>query len=255
MVSPRPVELKGIPVAWTPPTDGVLTASIIVAPMDNERDFANWKGKLSGKVVLVSWPAPEKDDSEPPFRRYSETDIAKMDKFEEPVFDPDARKKYIERFRFGTQLDAFLAQEGARAQVTMSRTEGRLVHGEGYSYRVGHSPKIPAVELAAEDYRKLARLAKVGDVKVEIENRVHYEDVDHNAYNILAEIPGTAAKSSYVMAGAHLDSWVAGDGAADNGAGSIMVMEAARILAKVGVKPRRTIRFALWAGEEQGLLG
>lgn len=104
----------------------------------------------------------------------------------------------------------------------MSRTEGRLVHGEGYSYRVGHSPKLPAVELAAEDYRKLARLAKVGDVKVEIESRVHYEDADHNA---------------------------------DNGAGSIMVMEAARILAKVGMKPRRTIRFALWAGEEQGAAG
>jgi Zn-dependent M28 family amino/carboxypeptidase len=137
----------------------------------------------------------------------------------------------------------------------MSRSEGRLVHGEGSGFRVGHTPKLPAVELAAEDYRRLTRLAKTGDVKLEIENRVHFEDADHTAYNILAEIPGADPKAGYLMAGAHLDSWVAGDGAADNGAGSVMVMEAARILAKVGVRPRRTIRFALWAGEEQGLLG
>jgi len=255
MVSPRPVEMKGIAVAWTPPTNGTLTAPIIVAPLDSERDFADWKGKLAGKIVLATWPAPQKDDSEPPFRRDSEADIAKLDKFEEPVFDPEQRKKRIEHFRFFAQRDAFLAEEGALALITMSRSEGRLVHGEGYMYRVGQSPKLPAVELAAEDYRKLARLAKVGEVKVEIENRVHYEDGDHNANNILAEISGGAAGSGYVMAGAHLDSWVAGDGAADNGAGSIMVMEAARILVKVGAKPKRSIRFALWAGEEQGLLG
>ena len=137
----------------------------------------------------------------------------------------------------------------------MSRTEGRLVHGEGSGYQVGHTPKIPGVELAAEDYRRLARLAKGGEVKVELENRVHYEDQDHNAYNVVAELPGTDPAAGYVMAGAHLDSWVAGDGAADNGAGSVVILESARILAKTGIKPKRTIRFVLWAGEEQGLLG
>jgi Zn-dependent M28 family amino/carboxypeptidase len=137
----------------------------------------------------------------------------------------------------------------------MSRTEGRLVHGEGYGYRVGNTPRVPAVELAAEDYRKVARLAKVGEVKLEIDSRVHFEDADHNAYDIFADIPGSDAKAGYVMAGAHLDSWVAGDGAADNGAGSAIIMEAARILASLNVQPRRTIRFALWEGEEQGLLG
>ena len=94
-----------------------------------------------------------------------------------------------------------------------------------------------------------------GDVQLEIDSRVHFEDADHNAYNILADIPGSDPKAGYVMAGAHLDSWVAGDGAADNGAGSAVVMEAARILASLGVQPKRTIRFALWSGEEEGLLG
>lgn len=84
---------------------------------------------------------------------------------------------------------------------------------------------------------------------------MRFHDEDRNAYNVLADIPGRDAKAGYVMAGAHLDSWVASDGAQDNAAGSAVVMEAARILTKLGVKPKRTIRFALWSGEEQGILG
>jgi hypothetical protein len=255
MIAPRPLELRAIPLAWTPATNGTLSAPVIVAPMISETDFAEWKGKLAGKIVLVTWPAPPKDDGEAPFQRLSDADIAKLDKFQQPTFDPAERKKRIERYRFRPNLDAFLAQEGAVALVQMSRTEGRLVHGEGYGYRVGKTPQLPGIELAAEDYRKLARLAKLGEVRLEIDSRVHFEDTDHNAYNIFAEIPGEDPHAGYVMAGAHLDSWVAGDGAADNGAGSAVVMEAARILANIGVRPKRTIRFALWAGEEEGLLG
>jgi hypothetical protein len=255
MVTPRPLELKGIPIAWTPPTQGTLTAAIMVAPMTSAKDFAEFRGRLAGKIILVGWPAPQRDDTDPPFRRYGEGEVQRLDRYQQPVFDPEERKRAIERFHYREQLDQFLAQEGALAVLMMSRSEGRLVHGEGNGYRVGHTPKLPAIELAAEDYRRLARLAKVGEVKLEIDSRVHYEDADLNAYNVLAEITGSDAGAGYVMAGAHLDSWVAGDGAADNGAGSVMVMEAARILARVGVKPRRTIRFVLWAGEEQGLLG
>jgi carboxypeptidase Q len=255
MTAPRPLELRGIPIAWTPATNGVLSAQVIVAPMVSDKDFADWKGKLAGKIVLVSWPGPPKDDSEAPFERLSDADIAKLDKYQQPAFDPETRQKRIDRFRFRTKLDGFLSEEGAVAWAQMSRTEGALVHGEGYGYRAGKTPKLPGVELAAEDYRRLARLAKVGDVRIDIDSRVHFEDADHNAYNILADIPGSDPKAGYVMAGAHLDSWVAGDGAADNGAGSAVVMEAARILSRIGARPRRTIRFALWAGEEQGLLG
>jgi len=255
MIAPRPLELRAIPLAWTPATNGVLSAPVIVAPMVNETDFAEWKGKLAGKIVLVTWPAPPKDDGDAPFQRLADADVAKLDKYQQPTFDPAERKKRIERFHFRPNLDAFLAQEGAVALVQMSRTEGRLVHGEGYGYRVGKTPKLPGVELAAEDYRRLARLAKRGEVRLEIDSRVHFEDADHNAYNVFAEIPGDDPHAGYVMAGAHLDSWVAGDGAADNGAGSAVVMEAARILANLGVRPKRTIRFALWAGEEEGLLG
>ena len=255
MSAPRPLELRAIPIAWTPGTNGVLSGALIVAPMFNQSDFADWKGKLAGKIVLISWPAPPKDDGDAPFQRLNEADIKKFDTYEQPTFDPAALQKRIERFRFKSDLDAFLVQEGALAWAQMSRTEGRLVHGEGSGYRVGKTPKLPGLELGAEDYRRLARLAKRGEVRLEIDSRVHFEDADHNAYNILADIPGVDPRSGYVMAGAHLDSWVAGDGAADNGAGSVVVMEAARILASLGVRPKRTIRFALWAGEEEGLLG
>jgi hypothetical protein len=255
LLNPRPLELKGIPVAWTPPTNGNLTAEIVVAPMAKEKDFADWHGKLTGKIVLVSFPAAPKDTDVAPFARMTENDIAKMERFVEPAFDPEARARNIEHFRFRAKLDAYLAQEGALAQVLMSRAEGRLVHGEGYLYKSGQTAKLPAVELAAEDYRKLARLAKLGPVKLEIADNVHFDDSDVNAYNTFGEIPGEDNKGDFVMAGAHLDSWVAADGAADNGAGSIVVLEAARILSSLKLQPRRTIRFALWSGEEQGLLG
>lgn len=253
--TPRPLELRAIPIAWTPATNGPLSAPIIVAPLRTERDFADWRGRLAGKIVLVTWPEPPKDATAAPFTRLNDSDVARLNHFSEPNFDPEEKQKAVERFTFKTKLDAFLAAEGALAWAQMSRSDGRLLHGEGYNYRVGKTPKLPAVELGAEDYRRLARLAKVGDVQLEIDSQVHFEDGDHNAYNVFADLPGKDLRAGYVMAGAHLDSWVAGDGAADNGAGSAVVLEAARLLAVLGVQPKRTVRFVLWAGEEQGLLG
>ena len=255
MTEPRPMELRAIPIAWTPGTDGPLAAPLIVAPMSATKDFADWKGKLGGKIVLISWPAPSKDDGEAPFKRLADSDISKLDQYQAPLTDPEAKKKQTDRFLFKSRLDQFLAAEGALAWAQMSRTDGRLVHGEGYEFMAGRTPKLPGLELGAEDYRRLARLAKTGLVKLEIDSRVHFEDADQSANNILADIPGSDPKAGYVMAGAHLDSWVAGDGAADNGAGAVVIMEAARILASLDVKPKRTIRFALWEGEEQGLIG
>jgi len=255
LIAPRPLELKAIPVAWTPGTSGPLTAPVIVAPLRTVQDFGDWKGKLAGRIVLVSWPEPAKDATEAPFQRYTAAEIAKLDEYAQPKFDPETQPRRLERFVFAGKVDAFLAAEGALAWARISRSDGRLLHGEGYSYQVDRTPKLPGLEIAAEDYLRLTRLAKLGEVRLEIDSRVHFEDQDHKAYNSLAEIPGSVAKGGYVLAGAHLDSWVAGDGAADNGAGAAVVMESARILASLGVQPKRTIRFVLWAGEEQGLLG
>lgn len=256
MTSPRPIQLTAIPIAWTPATNGTITAPVIVAPMARERDFDAWKGKLQGKIVLVTLPGTGNEPDTLPFKRYSNEELARFDTYEQPTYDPDASDQRIKRLSFAKNLDAFLKAEGAVAYATMSTRDGKLVHGTGYLFGRDETPSLPGVEIAAEDYRRLARLAKAGAAPtLEIMSDVRYDDSDQNAYNIIADIPGSDPKAGYVMAGAHLDSWMAADGAADNGAGSAMIMEAARILKAMGVKPKRTIRFALWAGEEQGLLG
>ncbi|MDQ0250471.1 hypothetical protein J2W22_002535 [Sphingomonas kyeonggiensis] len=256
MVAPRPVQLTAIPIAWTPATNGPVTAPVIVAPLRSPGDFAQWKGKLAGKIVLTSAPGTGSEPKEAPFQRLSDEDLAKLDVYEEPSWDPGKLDQSLSRAKFEGQLAKFLAEEGAVAYVTRSRSDGKLIHGEGYLHHIGETPKVPGIEMAAEDYRRLVRLAWTGKAPtLEIDSNVHFNDSDTKAYNILADIKGRDPKAGYVMAGAHLDSWVAGDGAADNGAGSAVVMEAARIIAASGIRPKRTIRFALWAGEEQSLYG
>jgi hypothetical protein len=256
MTAPRVIQLTAMPVAWTPATSGTISAPIIVAPMKRERDFEAWRGKLAGKIVLVTLPNDGNEPGEPPFKRLTDEDIGKLDRYRQPDYDPASTERFIKYLSFGKKLDGFLKAEHAVAWARMSYRDGKLVHGEGYSYRTGETPALPGVEIAAEDYRRLARMAKLGPAPtLEINSNIQFDDSDPRAYNIIAEIPGSDPKAGYVMSGAHLDSWVAGDGAADNGAGTAVVMEAARILATLGVRPRRTIRFALWVGEEQGLLG
>jgi carboxypeptidase Q len=255
MIAPRPVELRSIPVAWTPATNGAVTAPVIVAPMSEEEHFEAWRGKLAGKIVLVSYPEDPEDATNPAFRRLEPADISKLDEYRQPTNSKEALELRAKRRAFPMKLDAFLKQEGAVAWARMAYRNNGLVHGTGYTHGVGETPALPGVEIAAEDYRRLARLAKTGEVTLELNSNVHFDDSDTKAYNIIAEIPGTDRNAGYVMAGAHLDSWVAADGAADNAAGSAVVMEAARILSALGVKPKRTIRFALWSAEEQGLHG
>ena len=147
MVAPRPLALTAIPIAWTPSTNGPVTAPIIVAPMSKEEHFAEWKGKLAGKIVLVSLPGDGDEPDKPAFRRLSSDDIGKLDEFRQPKYDPDALNRRLERVTFAEKLDAFLKAEGAVAMVRQSYRDGKLVHGEGYNYRVGHSPTLPGLSL------------------------------------------------------------------------------------------------------------
>lgn len=257
MTAPRVLNLRAIPIAWTPPTPGAVTAGVIIAPIKRERDFAKWRGKLKGKIVMVTLPDDGSEPVKPTFVRYGDDELRKLDTYDQPTTVDDATAdRGLQRRLFAAKLDAFLGAEGATAWVRAARTDGGLLFGEGSGFRAGDARRVPGIELTAEDYRRLARLAKTDAAPVlEIDSRVRFHDADTKAYNIIADIPGRDPKAGYVMAGAHLDSWVAADGATDNAAGSAVVMEAARILAGLGVKPKRTIRFALWAGEEQGLFG
>jgi hypothetical protein len=256
MMTPRVLPLRAIPVAWTPGTDGTITAPIIVAPLRRDRDFDKWRGKLNGKIVLVSMPGDGDEPKDPAFERYDSAALAKLDKFTMPNTSAAALQSRLKRDGFNARRDAFLAEEGAKAWVSRSYRDGGLISGEGDGYRLDDRRKVPGMQMAAEDYRRLARLAK-GDepVTLEMNTQVSFHEADTRANNVIADLPGRDPKAGYVMAGAHLDSWVGADGATDNAAGSAVVMEAARILANLGIKPKRTIRFALWSGEEQGLHG
>ncbi len=256
MISPRPIEMTAIPVAWSPPTGGPIRAPIVVAPITEESHFAQWRGKLAGKIVLINLPGSPKESKELHFKRYSDSQIGELDTYDLPNFDPIASARRLKKVGFACKLTEFLKAEGALATVEISYRSGMLVHGEGYAYRPGETLTLPSFELAAEDYRRLVRLSITGPAPViELTAEARFDDSTLEANNIFGEIAGSDPKAGYVMAGAHFDSWIAGDGAADNGAGSVVVLEAARILSRLGVKPKRTIRFALWTGEEQGLLG
>jgi carboxypeptidase Q len=256
MVAPRVIQLTAIPITWTPGTNGTVRAPVVVAPLANDADLERWKGKLQGKIVLLTTPDAYKDFTDPPFRRWSDEELAKFDTY---AFDDDGDSgaaAYVQRAAFARRRDAFLKAEGAAATATMSTRAAKILHGSGHHYRVGETPSVPAFEIAQEDYRRLVRLAASGPAPVvEFASSVRFDDSDTQGYNIIADIAGSDPKAGYVMAGAHMDSWAAGDGAVDNAAGVAMVMEAARILRSLGVRPKRTIRFALWSGEEQGLFG
>lgn len=258
MVAPRPRTLRAIPIVWTPPTRGPLAARVILAPMATDSDFERWRGRLAGKIVLVSIPRPARDAIHPNFERFSGGDLANLAVKPPPrPEEDDWDRTALHRYLYYERLEHFLKGEGAVAWARISRRDDGIVHGnlDRPSFLPGRTPALPAIELAAEDYRLLARLGTASPVSIEIDSAVHYDDRDTRASNVLADLPGTRPRAGYVMAGAHLDSWAASDGASDDGAGVAIVMEAARILKELGVKPKRTIRFALWGVEEPGFFG
>jgi hypothetical protein len=256
MVQPRTIEMTAMPVAWSPPTNGTISAPVILAPMSKKEHFDKWRGKLAGKIVLVTLPGEASQSDKPQFRRYESKDIADLDKYNLPDDDLEPYKDFAKTRAFELQLSRFLKAEGAVAMVRKSYRENGLVSGEGYQVDPNNRLALPYMELSSEAYRRLARLETAGKPPViQLTIDAHTNDADTNADYLIADIPGSDPKAGYVMAGGHFDSWIAADGATDDGVPSVIVIEAARIIQSLGVKPKRTIRFALWSGEEQGLLG
>jgi carboxypeptidase Q len=229
--------------------------------IEKEADVDAWKGKLAGRVLLVSDPREIKDMEKPPFDRYTAAELGDL-----AVYGPDPRRRegppmdrdsVLRRLRLQKRLRAFFKEEGALATLEASTRERGIVQVQGAGSREpGEDPGVPALVVAAEQYNRLARLVESEkDVEVELDVRARFHDDDRMGQNTVAEIPGTDRRGEVVMVGGHLDSWHAGTGATDNAAGVAVAMEAVRILQALGVKPRRTIRIGLWTGEEQGLLG
>jgi hypothetical protein len=267
MIKPWPMPLHALPKAYTPGTGGPVRGPVVIAVLKTESDFAAWKGKLAGKIVLLEEPrdpsrtAPTQTADAAP-RRYSAEGLRELETYEipKPVNVEEYKKALISRAAFRLALNRFLADEKVLATVLLSSHDwGVLRVTRAGSYSPDESVGVPALVMAAEPYNHLYRLVNGGkEAELEIEVAARFYDEDHNAYNTVAEIPGTAQGGravELVLAGAHLDSWHTGTGATDNAAGCAIVMEAMRILETLNVKPRRTIRAVLWSGEEEGDLG
>lgn len=256
MTSPRRTQLYGLPDQWYPGTGGVLEGEIVYAPISSAEDFAEWKGKLQGKMVLIDDVG---EPQEPRSRNYTSYDDETLDErtvFNVPMDDRPSGEAWAEDMQYRHALSAFLAEEGALVMVRRSGGDAMVIQVTGYQYHVGMTPKIPAVVLAGAHYDRLIRLADEGHVvRLSVDVEANFHDEDHKGYSTIAEIPGAGRNPEIVMAGAHIDSHTPGDGAADNAAGVAVVMEAVRILKALGVQAKRTIRIGLWSGEEEEYYG
>ncbi len=260
MTSPDIVPLIAYAKAWTPGTNGVVTGKCIRVAIEKKEDFEKYRGKLAGMIVIAGPDAEVKPITELPYKRLTDDDLAKTSDYEIPGERPPFRMSEIARRRqFQKDLNQFYADEKVLAVIDHSRGTsggGTVFVQSGGSYKPGETTTIPQLTMASEHWSRIARLLQQKkDVTLELNVTNTFYDDDLMQYDTIAEIPGADKKDEIVMLGAHLDSWHAGTGATDNGAGTIVMMEAVRILKALDIKPRRTIRIGLWSGEEEGLLG
>jgi len=275
MVSPDPEPLWLQAAPWSPATNGPVTGEIAYVDLATA-DLDKLKGTLKGKIVLLGAMRPTPDITEPLFHRYTEEELKEMESFESggrrgaPTVN--IQQLIAERLRLSqlrTKALKMMADEGVVFIITPSRDGGNgggtgVIFDDNGADLVRNAQlrenavTIPNAVMMIEHYNRLARLATNHvPVTVEVNIEAKFTGDHEHGFDTVAEIPGTdpKLKEQVVMVGGHLDSWISGTGATDNGAGSVMAMEAVRILKALDVHPKRTIRIALWSGEEQGLFG
>jgi len=255
---------------WSPATNGAVTAPAIWIDVKEKKDLDQYKGKLAGKIVLYGAMRDVPPLDKPLWTRLDDAELKKLTEYPLKPRGRDFIQQYMKRLELRQAVGKFLADEHPLAVITPSR-DGNKGGGSGgtifddsstgfgwESYKREHANPLPVVVMAIENYGRVYRLLKA-HVPVTIEMNVDTKFTgDHeHGYDTIAEIPGTDPnlKDEVVMVGGHLDSWASGTGATDNGAGTVVAMEVMRILNTLQVKPRRTIRVALWTGEEQGEYG
>jgi len=260
MTSPDIAPLLVYAKAWTPGTNGVISGKCIRAIIEDKKDFDKYKGKLAGMIVILGADPEVKPITELPYKRYSDDDLSKLSDYQIPPDHPAFNMAaYAKRLQFIKDMNQFFADEKVLAVIDRYRGTaggGTVFVQSGGSYKPGETTTVPQLVMAVEHWSRIARLLQQKkDVSLELNVQNTFYDDDPMQYDTVAEIPGTDKKEEVVMLGAHLDSWHAGTGATDNGAGTIVMMEAVRILKALDLHPRRTIRIGLWTGEEEGLLG
>jgi carboxypeptidase Q len=257
---------------WSPSTNGPVTAQALSVVINDESDIGKYKGRLSGKIVLLGPMRDVPVPGKPLFARYTDKELKDLESLplERGQADMQARiERFLKRTRLASEIIPFFAEEKVAGVVVPSR-DGENSGGTGIIFddngaALGRAPyhrdtamPFPVVVTQIESYGRVFRLLQ-NHVPVSIEMNVETKFTgDHeHGFDTIAEIPGTdpKLKDELVMVGGHLDSWIAGTGATDNGAGAVVALEVMRILNALKIKPRRTIRVALWSGEEEGLFG
>jgi carboxypeptidase Q len=271
MISPDKAVFIAQAAPWSPATKGPISGAAVWVDIKDESDFEKFKGKLAGKVALLGDMREVKPVEKPLFTRYDEAELKKLQDY--PIRaerQAQMMQRFMQRMQLRLKIAQFLVNEQAVAVVLPSRdgensggSGGTIFDDNGVAlgnlvYQREHANPLPLAVTAIENYGRMYRLLKANvPVTLELNIDTQFTGDHEHGFDTVAEIPGTdpKLKDEVVMVGGHLDSWASGTGATDNGAGSVVAMEVMRILNSSHVKPRRTIRIALWTGEEQGLFG
>jgi hypothetical protein len=272
--TPAYAALIGFPLAWTPGTNGPVTAEAVWAPLHSKEDFAKYKGKLKGKIVLIFDPRELPLHTTVDAHRLTDDEVlaranggpggpggggARPAAPAPGQYTPSTLSTAAPTGRvLRNEVNTFLKEEGAVVGLTPGYNgDGGTIFA---SYGGSQDPKDPVgpplAAITPEQYNRIVRLIQHGTIpKLTFDIAVDYQKDDQMGFNVIGEIPGTTKPDEVVMVGGHFDSWQGGTGATDNGTGSSVAMEAVRILATLHKPMARTVRVALWGGEEEGLFG
>lgn len=258
MTAPYYCSFAANPKAWSGSTNGMVKGECVVLDAKTKEDLEKYKGKLAGKIVLMPASQTYEMSFEPLASRYTQKQLDELEK--------DPRPRAMRRRMDGGSWLAARELQMAISEMLKNENVLAVVSGggsfnvpssRGVQYKVGNPEPTPEIILPIEDHGRMVRMIAKG-TKVEMEMNIKNIFTDNQKINnVIAEIPGTdpKLKDEVILLGAHLDSWHGGTGGADNASGCIVMMEAMRIIKALGIQPKRTIRLALWGGEEQGLYG
>ncbi|TZF82666.1 M20/M25/M40 family metallo-hydrolase [Pedobacter sp. BS3] len=255
MTAPYYHALIGVPRAWSGSTEGLTQSDVVLISPDSS-EIKKYKDKLRDKAIIFDTNDTLSTSFTPDAYRLTAADIAAMDT---PLVVHHITSKGRITWADKKRIDDLLFETGASIVLRKAwGKHGTVFTGWSADYAVDAHPVLPDMEVSGEDYLRMVRLLKAGHkVTVEADIQTSLNKETSTGYNVIAEIPGTDPKLKHevVMLGAHIDSWHGATGATDNAAGVAVVMEAMRILKKLDIAPKRTIRLALWSGEEEGLWG
>src|SRR5215510_10778172 len=252
IVAPTEHPLTIASAGWAPGTQGTVRGPVVFFDAKSKDDFATYKGKLKGAIVITNEPQP----LSPPRPEDANAEYVRpMQAPPPPAGQPAAPSPFAALIELGRARNEFFKQEGVAVVLRDSNKPHALLNMTGVGGEKFDIGPIPNAFITGEGYRMIWRLLKHGSVTIEINMTNSFSDKMVEVYNTVGEIRGSEKPDEVIVLGAHLDSWDLGTGSTDNGTGSAAVLEAARALAKLDLKPKRTIRFVLFSGEEEGLVG